>query len=269
MSSELFDLSGQTAVVTGGSRGLGSYMACALARAGARVVITARRTEDCENTLEELRRIAAETGGAGDGMEPIAVPLDVTLEQSIEEFGRRVADIDGGVQVLVNNAGCNIRKPFLDFSWDDWDRILDTNLKGGFFVTKALAPGMMERRYGRVINIGSVTTAFGYAGIVPYCASRGGVGQMTKALADELGPHGITPNCLAPGWFRTEQNRVLYENSEWLSYIIDRIPVKRPGKPSDLDGAVVFLASREAEYVSGQTLFVDGGITTGATKATV
>jgi NAD(P)-dependent dehydrogenase (short-subunit alcohol dehydrogenase family) len=266
VSLRYFDLSGQTAVVTGGSRGLGSCMARALARAGARVIVTARKAADCEKTLGELREISAE---AGNGVEPMVYALDVTIEESIYELARRVSEAPGGVQILVNNAGCNIRKPFQDFTWDEWDRILDTNLKGGFFVTQALAKGMIERRYGRVINIGSVTTAFGYAGIIPYCASRGGVGQMTKALADELGPHGITVNCLAPGWFKTDQNKALYENEAWVSYITDRIPAKRPGRPADLDGAVVFLASRESEYVTGQILFVDGGITTGATKATV
>ncbi|HUX12817.1 MAG TPA: SDR family oxidoreductase [Spirochaetia bacterium] len=266
MSAQLFDLTGCTAVVTGGSRGLGSYMARALAGAGARVVITARKASDCETTLGELRSISE---AAGTSAEPAAFSLDVTDRESIVRFGDAVSSLSGGVQILVNNAGCNIRKPFLDFTWEEWDRVLDTNLKGGFFVTQAVAPGMIERRYGRIINIGSVTTAFGYAGIAPYCASRGGVGQVTKALADELGPHGITVNCLAPGWFQTEQNKALYESREWLAYITDRIPVKRPGKPHDLDGAVIFLASRESEYVSGQTLFVDGGITTGATKAAV
>jgi gluconate 5-dehydrogenase len=110
---------------------------------------------------------------------------------------------------------------------------------------------------------------FGYAGLAPYCASRGGILQLTRSIADELGPHGVTANVLAPGWFRTEQNKNLYENAEWVSYIVDRIPVKRPGQPTDLDGAVVFLSSRESEYVTGQILLVDGGITTGATRATV
>ena len=255
-----FDLSGQTAIVTGASRGLGSYMAKALARAGARLIITARNADDCRTTIADIN----ELGGNARGYS-----LDVTNEQSIREFGKQIEADYESIEILVNNAGCNIRKPFTDFTWQEWDRVVNTNLKGGFFVSQVVVPRMVERKYGRIINIGSVTTAFGMAGIVPYCASRGGVGQMTKALADELGPHGVTVNCLAPGWFRTEQNKVLYENATWLEYITDRIPLKRPGRPDDLDGAVVFLSARESEYISGQTLFVDGGITTGSTRATV
>jgi NAD(P)-dependent dehydrogenase (short-subunit alcohol dehydrogenase family) len=128
---------------------------------------------------------------------------------------------------------------------------------------------MIGRKYGRIINVGSVTSVFGYAGIGPYCASRGGVKQLTMSMADEFGRHGVNVNCLAPGWFRTEQNKVLYENAKWLEYLVDRIPLRRPGKPNDLDGAVVFLASDASEYVTGQTLLVDGGISTGATRASV
>jgi gluconate 5-dehydrogenase len=175
----------------------------------------------------------------------------------------------GKIDILVNNAGCNVRKPAVEVSWDDWNLVLETNLRGSFFVAQAVARKMIPRRYGRIINIGSVTCVFGYAGITPYCASRGGVKQMTMSLADDWGPYGITVNCLAPGWFRTEQTKVLYENQEWVEYLCDRIPLRRPGLPNDLDGAIVFLASDASQYITGQTLLVDGGISTGATKATV
>ncbi|MBD3275279.1 MAG: SDR family oxidoreductase, partial [Candidatus Marinimicrobia bacterium] len=126
---------------------------------------------------------------------------------------------------------------------------------------------MIPRNYGRMINIGSVTSVFGYAGLAPYCASRGGTKQLTMSLADDWGKHNITVNVLAPGWFKTAQNKVMYENDEWVEYLEDRIPLNRPGQPHDLDGAVVFLASDESEYITGQTLLVDGGITTGSTRA--
>jgi NAD(P)-dependent dehydrogenase (short-subunit alcohol dehydrogenase family) len=260
MSSPFFDLSGRVALVTGASRGLGQYFGRALAKAGADLVITSR-------TLESLGAFQKEIEGLGRRAAPVA--LDVRDYASIQQMAERAEAAFGRIDILVNNAGCNVRKPALDITWDEWNLVLDTNLRGTFFVAQAIARRMIPRGYGRIINIGSVTSVFGYAGLTPYSASRGGVKQMTMSLADDWGTHGITVNCLAPGWFRTEQNKVLYENKEWVEYICDRIPVKRPGQPNDLDGAVVFLASEESRYITGQTLLVDGGISTGATKATV
>jgi NAD(P)-dependent dehydrogenase (short-subunit alcohol dehydrogenase family) len=258
--AELFDLSGQVAMVTCASRGLGQHFARALAGAGADLILTSRRVEDLSDFVTEIDTI---------GRRAYPVALDVREKDSIARMAEQVQGIVPQVHILVNNAGCNVRKPALDVSWDDWNLVLDTNLRGTFFVAQAIARGMIAHHYGRVINIGSVTSVFGYAGLAPYGASRGGVRQLTMSLADDWGPHGVTVNCLAPGWFKTAQNQVLYENKEWVEYLVDRIPVKRPGDVHDLDGAIVFLASESSRYVTGQTLLVDGGISTGATRATV
>ncbi|MCW5980446.1 MAG: glucose 1-dehydrogenase [Bryobacteraceae bacterium] len=260
MASTLFDLSGKTAIVTGTSRGLGQYMARALARAGADLVITSRTAASLADFQKEVESL---------GRRAVPVELDVRNYDSIQRMAEAAYAPYGKIDILVNNAGCNVRRPAIDVSWDDWNLVLETNLRGTFFVSQAIAKVMIPRRYGRIVNIGSVTSVFGYAGIGPYCASRGGVKQLTMSLADDWGPHGITVNCLAPGWFKTKQNEVLYRNKEWVEYLVDRIPLKRPGQPSDLDGTVVFLASDASEYITGQTLLVDGGISTGATKATV
>ena len=260
MSLNLFDLTGKIAIVTGASRGLGQYLARALAHAGADLVITSR-------TLDSLKEFTSEIESLGRRALPLA--LDVRDHQSIQEMAEAAYEYYGKIDILVNNAGCNIRKPAVDVSWDDWNLVLNTNLRGGFFVAQAVAKKMIPAQYGRIVNIGSVTTVAGYAGITPYCASRGGVKQMTMSLADDWGQHGITVNCLAPGWFKTAQTKVLYDNQEWVDYLIDRIPLKRPGQPHDLDGTVIFLASDASAYMTGQTLLIDGGISTGATKASV
>lgn len=258
MSSELFDLTGKVAIVTGTSRGLGQYLSRALARAGADLVITSRDPDS-------LKRFQSEIEGLG--RKALALGLDVREQDSIQSMVASAVAHYGKLDILVNNAGCNVRKPALDVTWDDWNLVLDTNLRGTFFVSQAVARHMLPRKYGRIINIGSVTSVAGYAGLGPYGASRGGVKQLTMSLADDWGVHGITVNCLAPGWFKTKQNAALYENQEWLEYLCDRIPLKRPGQPNDLDGAVVFLASDASAYITGQTLLVDGGISTGATRA--
>lgn len=253
-----FDLRGRVALVTGTSRGLGQYFARALARAGADLILTSRNRE----SLVEFER---EIGALGRRC--VSVSLDVCREESIRTAVAEAESAFGAIDILVNNAGMNIRKPALEVTWEDWNRILDTNLRGTFFVAQAVAKGMIDRGYGRIVNVGSVTSVAGYAGLGPYGASRGGVRQLTMSLADDWGPYGVTVNCLAPGWFRTEQNKVMYESKEWLEYLCDRIPLKRPGHPDDLAGPVVFLASEESRYVTGQTLLVDGGISTGATRA--
>ena len=260
MSLDLFDLSGKVAIITGASRGLGQYLTRALARAGADVVITSR-------SLDALQDFSAEIEALGRRVLPL--PLDVRDYQSIQDMVEAAFEHFGRIDILVNNAGCNVRKPAAEVEWEDWNLVLDTNLRGGFFVAQAVAKKMIPFRYGRIINIGSVTTVAGYAGITPYCASRGGVKQMTMSLADDWGQYNITVNCLAPGWFKTAQTKVLYDNQQWVDYLTDRIPLKRVGQPNDLDGTVIFLASDASAYVTGQTVLVDGGISTGSTKATV
>ena len=253
-----FDLTGKVAIVTGASRGLGQTFARALAGAGADLVVTSRRVESLAPFQREIEAL---------GRRAVALELDVRSEESIRSMVENAAAAYPHLDILVNNAGCNVRKPAVDVTWDDWNLILDTNLRGAFFVAQSVAKQMMPRGRGRIINIGSLTSVMGSAGLGPYGASRGGIRQLTLSLADDWGPHGITVNCLAPGWFKTDQNKVMYEDPEWVAYLIDRIPVRRPGKPSDLEGPIVFLASDAGEYVTGQTLLVDGGISTGAVRA--
>jgi NAD(P)-dependent dehydrogenase (short-subunit alcohol dehydrogenase family) len=254
----MFSLVGKVAIVTGVSRGLGQTFARALARAGADLVITSRDIDSLKPFQKEVETL---------GRFALPLMLDVRDPESIQAMMPAALAQYRQIDILVNNAGCNIRKPAVDVTWDDWNTILDTNLRGTFFVSQAAARHMISRKFGRIINIGSVTCVAGYAGLGPYGASRGGVKQLTMSLADDWGIHGITVNCLAPGWFKTAQNAVMYEDPDWVQYLCERIPLKRPGQPIDLEGAIVFLASDASAYITGQTLLVDGGISTGAIRA--
>ncbi|MFL2478971.1 MAG: SDR family NAD(P)-dependent oxidoreductase [Verrucomicrobiales bacterium] len=254
----MFSIEGKKAFVSGASRGLGRQFANALAMAGADVAITSRTLSSLEGTREELE---------SNGSKCVPLEMDVLDLESIQSAATRAEQELGEIDILINNAGCNIRKPALEVSWEDWNTVVDTNLKGAFFLAQAIAKGMTERNYGRIVNIGSVTCVAGYAGLAPYGASRGGIKQMTMSLAHDWGDKGVTVNCLAPGWFKTEQNAKLFEDKDWVDYIEEKIPLGRIGKPNDLDGTCLFLSSDASAYVTGQTILVDGGISVGAVRA--
>lgn len=259
MNIPSFGLAGKIAFVTGASRGLGAHFARVLAQAGADVAISSRSLASLAGTRSAVEAL---------GRRCFEVELDVRTEASILAAVRLIETHFGRIDVLVNNAGCNVRKPAFDVTWEDWNTVLDTNLRGPFFVASAAARGMVARQSGRIVNIGSVTSVAGYAGVGPYCASRGGIRQLTMSLAAEWGPHGVTVNCLAPGWFKTAQNSILYEDPEWVRMLTERIPLRRAGALSDLDGALLFLASDMSEYVTGQLLLVDGGVSVNDIRAT-
>jgi gluconate 5-dehydrogenase len=252
--TNLFDLSGKIALVTGASRGLGNNMARALVNAGADIAVTARSMDSLVSVQKEFESC---------GVRVLPVVLDVQKQDSIIGAVKKTEDYFGRIDILVNNAGVNKRKFAVDYTWEEWDWILDTNLKGSFFMAREAAKGMIARKYGRIINIGSGTAFFGYKTVAPYSAGRGGVKQMTMCLAAEWAEHGITVNCICPGWFITDISRKQFEDRKWAGHLLERLPAKRFGEPHDLDTALVFFASEASAYVNGQTICVDGGFSTG------
>ena len=251
---DLFRLDGKTALITGASRGLGKQMAIALGDAGANLVVTARTADDLDAAAGEIRD---ETGA-----EVLAVTADVTSPEDAEMMFARTSERFGGTDVLINNAGTNVRAPLVDYSLEDWRKVTETNITGVFLTTKACLPGMIERGWGRVINIGSIMGSVGLPTRVTYAATKGAVHQITRTLAQEVAQHGITVNTIAPGPFMTEMNKPVMDDEETYNFFIDRIPLGRWGKPEELRGVAVFLASEASSFVTDATIYVDGGWTT-------
>ncbi len=243
-----FDLTEQVAVVTGASRGLGRAMAAALAGAGADVVAVSR---------EPATPLAADLGRLGRRCH--LIPADLGDPAQVEEIIPRALDAAGRVDILVNNAGTITRGPALDVTLEEWHRVLQLNLDAVFRLCQAAARHMMPRRRGKIINIASLLSFQGGILVSPYAASKGAVGQITKALANEWAPQGINVNAIAPGYIATDLTQPLQRDPDRSPAILARIPAGRWGRPEDLGGAVVFLASAASDYVHGHILAVDGG----------
>ena len=231
----LFDLSGRTALVTGSTRGLGLALARALADAGARVAINGRSQE---------------------AVDAVAAPFDVTDEAAVAAAIDRLGPVD----VLVNNAGMTMRRPLEEFSLAEWERMLAVNLTSAFLVARAVVPGMIERGCGKIVNVGSVMSEVARPTVASYAATKGGLKLLTRSMCAEWVRHGIQANGIGPGYFRTELTEPLQADANFDAWLRARVPAGRWGEPSELGGAVVFLASPASDFVNGQMLYVDGGL---------
>ncbi len=251
MNPSLFDLTGRTALVTGGNSGLGEAMATALGRAGARLVLMARRADALAEAAERLREqdVAVKT---------LACDL---ADLDAAQRGAQAALALGPVDILVNAAGVNLRQPFAEVTPQSWCTQLNLHLGAPFFLTQTLAPAMRERGWGRIINLASLQSVRAFANSAPYGAGKGGVVQLTRAIAVEWGPHGINCNAIGPGFFPTPLTSAVFANAELAAKNAAQTCLGRNGALNDVDGLTVFLASNASAYVTGQTIMLDGGFT--------
>lgn len=251
--SSLFNLEGNIAIVTGASRGLGHEMALALAEAGADVVIGSRSEEDITKAAEQI--------ADATGRKIVGRTLDVTSRASVEAWVTQTIEEFGKIDVLVNNAGINIRAPVSQITDKDWHLIQQVNVTGVFYCSRAVSRYMVEAGYGRIINIGSALSLVGLPDRFSYTASKGAIVQMTRTLAVELAETGVTVNCICPGPFATEINRPVMQDKKATASLLQNVPMKRWGQMEEIKAPVVFLASPAAGYVTGAILTVDGGWT--------
>ena len=248
-----FRLDGRRALVTGGAKGLGLVIATALAEAGADVAIASRTLDACEAAASDVAK--------GTGRRTCAFTLDVTSAADIERLVRDVEAELGAIDVLVNNAGINIRGAVEQLSEADWDAVVDTNLKGPFLCSRAIGPGMVTRGWGRIINLASILGVVALPGRSPYASAKAGIINLTRVLALEWAGSGVTVNALCPGVFGTEMNRQILDDPVKYQEFVRRIPMGRMGELHELAGAALFLAAESSSYVTGSCLFVDGGWT--------
>ncbi|WP_433956887.1 SDR family NAD(P)-dependent oxidoreductase [Cytobacillus horneckiae] len=245
-----FDLTGRVAIVTGGSKGLGLEMARTLASLGADIVIACRNASEGEQAATEIRKI---------GRKSIALDVDVQDVGAIYRMVQSVKEKFGKIDILINNAGAVSVNAALEVSEEEWNKVVDTNLKGVFFCAQAVAKVMKEQNYGKIINISSVAGRIGQLNIAPYCASKAGVINLTKAFAKEWAPYKINVNSIAPSYIKTNMNEASLSNEAYLKSVLSLIPLKRIGETNDLSGTVALLASEASNYITGQTIYIDGG----------
>jgi gluconate 5-dehydrogenase len=247
-----FRLNGRRALITGSSGGIGLALARALAQAGAAVVLNGRNAEKLNAAVALLR---------SEGLDATACAFDVTNASAVTQAVDSLEQSGSEIHILVNNAGIQIRNPINEFAESDWARLMSTNLDSVFFVGKAVAKKMIERRAGKIINICSVQSELGRPSIAPYAASKGAVKMLTKGMAIDLGPHGINVNGLGPGYFKTELTEKLVADPAFTQWLVSRTPSRRWGEVEELGGAAVYLASDASRFVNGHILYVDGGVT--------
>lgn len=248
----LFNLQGKTVLVTGSSQGLGAILAKGLAEVGARIVLNGRDEKKLDEARERFRSA---------GFEVFASPFDVTDSLASMEAIKTIENEFGPIDVLVNNAGIQYRAPLEDFPEEKWRMIIDTNLSGAFFTAKAVVPSMIKRGRGKIINICSLQSELGRATIAPYAAAKGGLKMLTRGMCVDWAKHNIQINSIGPGYFVTEMTQPLKDNEEFDRWICSRTPAGRWGNPEELVGTMIYLASAASDFVNGQLLFVDGGIT--------
>jgi gluconate 5-dehydrogenase len=252
VSLDLFDLTGRTALVTGSSRGIGLTIARGLARAGARVVLNGRDAERLTAAAGELR---------DDGLNVEIAAFDVTDEPAVDTAVARIESGVGAIDILVNNAGMQLRRPLQDFSAADWHRLLDVNLTSAFLVGRAVGRRMLARGAGKIINVCSVQSELARATIAPYTATKGALKSLTRGMCADWAPHGICVNAIGPGYFNTELNAALRADPEFDGWLRRRTPAGRWGELEELVGVAVFLAAPASDFVHGQIIYVDGGLT--------
>jgi len=252
MSKNPFDLTGKVAIVTGSTKGLGHGMAVALANAGANIVVVSRTPAECEQVAKEIAEL---------GVETLSAPTDVSKPENIQGLVDKVIAKFGKIDILVNNAGTAVTKPAEQLTIEDWDRVVDVNLKGVFLMAQAVGREMIKQKSGKIINIASMFGLVGDKNVLPYLASKGGVVQLTRGLALEWTKYNIQVNAVAPGYVKTPINAKEFADEKVYNYIIGKTPMRRLGTVEDIAGAVVYLASSASNYVTGSTVTVDGGWT--------